>query len=74
MQRDEIFCALYVYLLGNFQQHQDSMLELFHSSPLLATITLGGFTPLAAVFGVIGFIQVSQFIYYGLDSNDPSKG
>ena len=49
------------------------MLELFHSSPLLATITVGGFNPLAATFGVITFIQVTQFIYYGFDANDPSK-
>ena len=49
------------------------MLELLHSNPLLATITVGGFNPLAATFGVITFIQVTQFIYYGFDANDPSK-
>ncbi len=49
------------------------MLELFHSSPLLATITVGGFNPLAAIFGLVTFFQVTQFIYYGLDANDPSK-
>ncbi|WP_269622730.1 hypothetical protein [Prochlorococcus marinus] len=49
------------------------MLELIHSSPLLATITVGGFNPLAATFGLITFIQVTQFIYYGLDANDPSN-
>ncbi len=56
-----------------FNKNQDSMLELFHSSPLLATITVGGFNPLAALFGLITVVQVSQFIYYGLDKNDPSN-
>ncbi|KGG12188.1 MULTISPECIES: hypothetical protein [Prochlorococcus] len=46
------------------------MLTFLHSTPLLATITVGGFNPLAAVCGLIAFVQVSQFIYYGL--NDPS--
>ena len=73
MQRDEIFCALYGYVEGNFSKHLHSMLEIFHSSPLIATITVGGFNPLAAIFGLITFFQVSQFIYYGFDANDPSN-
>ena len=46
---------------------------MLHSAPLIATITIGGFNGIAAAFGVIGLIQVSQFVYYGLDQNDPSK-
>ncbi|WP_193742714.1 MULTISPECIES: hypothetical protein [unclassified Prochlorococcus] len=49
------------------------MISLLHSPDLLATITVGGFNPLAAIFGVITFIQVTQFIYYGFDANDPSS-
>ena len=56
-----------------FQQKLDSMISLLHSSDLLATITVGGFNPLAAAFGVITFIQVTHFIYYGFDANDPSN-
>ncbi len=41
--------------------------------PMLGTITIGGFNGVAAAFGLIGLIQVTQFIYYGLDQNDPSK-
>ena len=48
----------------------DSML---HATSFFATITVGGFNPVAAAFGLIGLIQVTQFVYYGLDSNDPSK-
>ena len=47
--------------------------SMLHSAPLIATITIGGFNGIAAAFGVIGLIQVSQFVYYGLDQNDPSK-
>tara|TARA_B100000700_G_C14475167_1_gene592541 strand:- start:159 stop:308 length:150 start_codon:yes stop_codon:yes gene_type:complete len=43
---------------------------MLHSVPLLATITIGGFNGVAAAFGLIALIQVSQFIYYG--KNDPS--
>ncbi len=50
------------------------MITLIHSTPLFSTITVGGFNGLAAVCGLIAFVQVSQFIYYGLDQNDPSKG
>ena len=41
--------------------------------PMFGTIAIGGFNGIAAAFGVIGLIQVTQFIYYGLDQNDPSK-
>tara|TARA_B100000700_G_scaffold328035_1_gene444475 strand:- start:864 stop:1007 length:144 start_codon:yes stop_codon:yes gene_type:complete len=47
---------------------------MLHLSPFFATITIGGFNPLAAAFGAIALVQISQFIYYGLDKNDPSKG
>ena len=57
-----------------FPKNLDSMISLLHSSDLLATITVGGFNPLAATFGLITFIQVTQFIYYGFDANDPSNG
>tara|TARA_B100000700_G_scaffold20315_1_gene19808 strand:- start:446 stop:589 length:144 start_codon:yes stop_codon:yes gene_type:complete len=46
---------------------------MLHLTPLFTTITVGGFNPLAAAFGLLGLIQISQFIYYGLDNNDPSK-
>ena len=46
---------------------------MLHATPFLATITVGGFNGIAAAFGVIGLIQISQFIYYGLDANDPSS-
>tara|TARA_B100001250_G_C19368890_1_gene601015 strand:+ start:127 stop:270 length:144 start_codon:yes stop_codon:yes gene_type:complete len=46
---------------------------MLHSAPLLATITIGGFNGVAAAFGLLGLIQVTQFIYYGFDANDPSK-
>lgn len=49
------------------------MISLFHSSDLLATITVGGFNPLAATIGLIAIFQVTQFVYYGFDANDPSK-
>ena len=45
---------------------------MLDSAPLLATITVGGFNAVAAAFGVIALVQVSQFIYYG--KNDPSDG
>ena len=40
------------------------------AAPIFATIAIGGFQPLAAAFGLIAIIQVSQFIYYG--KNDPA--
>ena len=43
---------------------------MIHNLPLLSTITIGGFNGVAAAFGLIGLIQVSQFIYYG--KKDPS--
>jgi len=46
---------------------------MLHLMPMLGTITIGGFNGVAAAFGLIGLIQVTQFIYYGLDQNDPSK-
>ena len=46
---------------------------MLHSIPLFATITVGGFNAVAAAFGVLALVQVSQFIYYGLDANDPSN-
>ena len=46
---------------------------MLHLTPLLGTITVGGFNGVAAAFGLIGLIQVTQFVYYGLDQNDPSK-
>ncbi len=46
---------------------------MLHLAPLLGTITIGGFNGVAAAFGVLGLIQISQFVYYGLDRNDPSQ-
>ena len=69
------FSVLFMFIYKEiFQQKLDSMISLLHSSDLLATITVGGFNPLAAAFGVITFFQVTQFIYYGFDANDPSNG
>ncbi len=45
---------------------------MIHATSLLGTIAIGGFNPFAAAFGVLALIQVSQFVYYGLDSNDPT--
>ncbi len=47
--------------------------QLPHPSDLGLVKPSGGFNLVAAVFGVLALIQVSQFIYYGLDANDPSK-
>ena len=46
---------------------------MIFATPLFGTITVGGFNGLAAVFGFIALIQISQFIYYGLDANDPTS-
>ena len=46
---------------------------MIHATSLLGTITVGGFNGVAAVFGALALIQVSQFVYYGLDANDPTK-
>ena len=46
---------------------------MIFASPLLGTIAIGGFNGVAAAFGVLAIIQVSQFVYYGLDANDPTK-
>tara|TARA_Y100001968_G_scaffold130_1_gene112 strand:- start:486 stop:629 length:144 start_codon:yes stop_codon:yes gene_type:complete len=46
---------------------------MIFASPLLGTIAIGGFNGVAAAFGLIAIIQVSQFVYYGLDANDPTK-
>ena len=47
---------------------------MIHATTLLGTITIGGFNGVAAAFGLIALVQISQFIYYGLDANDPTKG
>ena len=46
---------------------------MIHATPLLGTIAIGGFNGIAAAFGVLALIQVTQFVYYGLDANDPTK-
>tara|TARA_Y100001968_G_scaffold136470_1_gene124516 strand:- start:393 stop:536 length:144 start_codon:yes stop_codon:yes gene_type:complete len=45
---------------------------MIQATHLLGTIAIGGFNPLAAVFGLLALIQISQFIFYGLDANDPT--
>ena len=47
---------------------------MIHVTPFLGTIAIGGFNGVAAVFGALALVQISQFIYYGLDANDPTKG
>tara|TARA_Y100001968_G_scaffold301689_1_gene314194 strand:- start:3040 stop:3183 length:144 start_codon:yes stop_codon:yes gene_type:complete len=47
---------------------------MIHATPFLGTIAIGGFNGVAAAFGLLALIQVTQFVYYGLDSNDPTKG
>ena len=44
--------------------------QLPHPSDIGLVKPSGGFNLLAAAFGVIALVQVSQFIYYG--KNDPS--
>ena len=46
---------------------------MIHATTLLGTIAIGGFNGIAAAFGVVALIQVTQFVYYGLDANDPTK-
>ncbi|KGG35664.1 hypothetical protein EV11_1228 [Prochlorococcus sp. SS52] len=68
------FSVLFMYIYKEIsQQNLDSIISLLHSSDLLATITVVGFNTLAAIFGVITFIQVTHFVYYGFDANDPSN-
>ena len=44
------------------------------STPFFATISFGGFTPLAALAGVVIIFQVFQIFYYGLPKNEPTSG
>ena len=34
----------------------------------------GGLSVLPAIFGLIALFQVFQFVYYGLDENEPKEG
>ena len=47
---------------------------MINPMPLLATITFGGFNPLAAVAGGIILFQIFQIFYYGLPQNEPTNG
>jgi hypothetical protein len=44
------------------------------SSPVFATFAIGGFNPLAALFGLIVIFQIFQIFYYGLPGNEPESG
>ena len=45
---------------------------MISSTPLLMTISFGGFNALAAVAGLVIFFQISQIFYYGLPQNEPT--
>jgi len=45
---------------------------MLYSTNPFATITFGGFNPLAAFAGVVIFFQISQIYYYGLPENEPT--
>ena len=45
---------------------------MISSTPLLMTISIGGFNALAAVAGLVIFFQISQIFYYGLPQNEPT--
>ena len=47
---------------------------MIHSTPILATIAIGGFNPLAAAAGLIVIFQIFQIFYYGLPQNEPQSG
>jgi len=68
-----LFLFFEIYI-GEFKETSTQLDSMIHATPLLATITIGGFNGIAAAFGILALVQVSQFIYYGLDANDPSNG
>ena len=45
--------------------------EMVYSTIPIATISFGGFNPLAAFVGVLIFFQIFQIYYYGLPENEP---
>ena len=47
---------------------------MIDTTPILSTIAIGGFTPLAALAGAVIIFQISQIVYYGLPQNEPQSG
>tara|TARA_Y100001968_G_scaffold170563_1_gene156038 strand:+ start:122 stop:406 length:285 start_codon:yes stop_codon:yes gene_type:complete len=47
---------------------------MINPTPILSTIAFGGFTPIAALAGVVILFQISQIFYYGLPQNEPTNG
>ena len=47
---------------------------MISTTSFLGTIAIGGFSPLAAVAGVIVIFQIFQIFYYGLPENEPKIG
>ena len=47
---------------------------MFHFYSTIATITFGGFNPLAAIVGSIILFQLTQIFFYGLPQNEPKTG
>jgi len=45
---------------------------MFYSTIPFATISFGGFNPLAAFAGLVIFFQMFQIYYYGLPENEPT--
>tara|TARA_B100000700_G_scaffold57683_1_gene62576 strand:+ start:445 stop:627 length:183 start_codon:yes stop_codon:yes gene_type:complete len=57
----------------DFSHILDFATQLPHPSDIGLVKPSGGFNFIAAAFGLLALVQVSQFIYYGLDANDPSN-
>ena len=57
----------------DFSHILDFATQLPHPSDIGLVKPSGGFNFVASAFGILALIQVSQFIYYGLDENDPSN-
>ena len=47
---------------------------MIDTTPVLSTIAIGGFSPIAAVAGAVILFQISQIFYYGLPQNEPKTG
>ena len=47
---------------------------MFNTTPILSTIAIGGFSPLAAGVGALILFQIFQIFYYGLPQNEPTTG
>ncbi len=58
-----------VRLVG-YQYVVDPINLMLSSAFILGTFGIGGFNPLAAVFGLLAFVVGSQFFFYGI--NDPA--